>query len=165
GAGDYNLYRYCHNDPVNRSDPTGLWSPQAHDKILEYALRDRLSKQDIAALQRASREFDKATQGVKDAYKHSMRERGESIQSALAKRDQFVNDSLKQARAAHQAGDHAGALKKLGEGLHPLMDSSSPMHTDASGNPKEWAGFLRSGWGHSPTDFIGKETSNQLTPS
>jgi RHS repeat-associated protein len=24
GAGDYNLYRYCHNDPVNKSDPTGL---------------------------------------------------------------------------------------------------------------------------------------------
>jgi len=25
-AGDYNLYRYCHNDPVNKSDPTGLTS-------------------------------------------------------------------------------------------------------------------------------------------
>jgi RHS repeat-associated protein len=25
-AGDYNLYRYCHNDPVNRSDPMGLSS-------------------------------------------------------------------------------------------------------------------------------------------
>jgi RHS repeat-associated protein len=24
GAGDYNLYRYCHNDPINRSDPMGL---------------------------------------------------------------------------------------------------------------------------------------------
>jgi RHS repeat-associated protein len=23
-AGDYNLYRYCHNDPVNHSDPTGM---------------------------------------------------------------------------------------------------------------------------------------------
>src|SRR5438045_3736522 len=23
-AGDYNLYRYCHNDPINRSDPLGL---------------------------------------------------------------------------------------------------------------------------------------------
>ncbi len=26
-AGDYNLYRYCHNDPINKTDPTGLyWS-------------------------------------------------------------------------------------------------------------------------------------------
>jgi uncharacterized protein RhaS with RHS repeats len=24
GADDYNLYRYCHNDPVNRNDPMGL---------------------------------------------------------------------------------------------------------------------------------------------
>ncbi len=24
GAGDYNLYRYCHNDPVNRNDPFGF---------------------------------------------------------------------------------------------------------------------------------------------
>jgi RHS repeat-associated protein len=24
-AGDYNLYRYCHNDPINKSDPTGLY--------------------------------------------------------------------------------------------------------------------------------------------
>jgi RHS repeat-associated protein len=24
GAGDYNLYRYCHNDPINSTDPTGL---------------------------------------------------------------------------------------------------------------------------------------------
>src|SRR5207247_511672 len=34
GAGDYNLYRYCHNDPVNRSDPTGLvdetWTRQMY---------------------------------------------------------------------------------------------------------------------------------------
>jgi RHS repeat-associated protein len=36
-AGDYNLYRYCHNDPVNKSDPTGLMpdalvsEPEARD--------------------------------------------------------------------------------------------------------------------------------------
>jgi RHS repeat-associated protein len=26
-AGDYNLYRYCHNDPVNKTDPMGLVPP------------------------------------------------------------------------------------------------------------------------------------------
>jgi RHS repeat-associated protein len=26
-AGDYNLYRYCHNDPINKSDPFGLVPP------------------------------------------------------------------------------------------------------------------------------------------
>jgi hypothetical protein len=26
-AGDYNIYRYCHNDPVNRTDPFGLGPP------------------------------------------------------------------------------------------------------------------------------------------
>ena len=33
-AGDYNLYRYCHNDPVNRSDPFGLLEADNEDKKL-----------------------------------------------------------------------------------------------------------------------------------
>jgi RHS repeat-associated protein len=41
-AGDYNIYRYCHNDPVNRSDPFGLGpdeemltsDPVARDEII-----------------------------------------------------------------------------------------------------------------------------------
>jgi RHS repeat-associated protein len=31
-AGDYNLYRYCHNDPVNKSDPFGLLEADHEDK-------------------------------------------------------------------------------------------------------------------------------------
>jgi RHS repeat-associated protein len=34
GAGDYNLYRYCHNDPVNKSDPFGLLEADHEDKEL-----------------------------------------------------------------------------------------------------------------------------------
>ncbi|MGI8820018.1 MAG: RHS repeat-associated core domain-containing protein [Chthoniobacterales bacterium] len=39
-AGDYNLYRYCHNDPVNRNDPFGLdttvvWSNEGNRDLHE----------------------------------------------------------------------------------------------------------------------------------
>ncbi len=34
GAGDYNLYRYCHNDPVNRNDPTGMQEAADDEEIL-----------------------------------------------------------------------------------------------------------------------------------
>jgi RHS repeat-associated protein len=32
-AGDYNLYRYCHNDPVNRTDPFGLAPVEIADDV------------------------------------------------------------------------------------------------------------------------------------
>ena len=41
------------------------------------------------------------------------------------------------------------AIKLLGIAVHPIMDWSSPMHTDPRGNPIEWRG-ITSGWGHSP---------------
>jgi len=78
GAGDYNLYRYCHNDPVNRSDPTGL--SFIVDKIDESLWRkvkaelrrdpdqrkiiDRLDRKDIIV--RVWSVQDKFTQAVFD---------------------------------------------------------------------------------------------------
>jgi RHS repeat-associated protein len=50
-AGDYNLYRYCHNDPVNKSDPTGLIEEEAEDKIEEEV---------ESVEQRNQRELDRA---------------------------------------------------------------------------------------------------------
>ena len=144
----------------------GLWSPEAHDKILANALKDRFSKDDLKAVQQASREFDKATQAAKDANKHAMRLAGQSPADAKAETQRFVNDKLSQAGAAQQAGDHAGALKNFGEAVHPIMDSSSPMHTNADGNPKPYYGIISGLLGHSPSDLIGgRETSRELTPS
>src|SRR5256714_14773691 len=58
GAGDYNLYRYCHNDPVNHSDPMGLysmgtgWSPEQWKKF------DQAQQAAAARLEKASAKMD-----------------------------------------------------------------------------------------------------------
>jgi RHS repeat-associated protein len=47
-AGDYNLYRYCHNDPINHTDPTGLdlridsYDPQEYAAL--QAVIDRVAQ-------------------------------------------------------------------------------------------------------------------------
>jgi RHS repeat-associated protein len=38
-AGDYNLYRYCHNDPINKTDPFGL-APGDPFTFIQDAVRD-----------------------------------------------------------------------------------------------------------------------------
>src|SRR2546430_1926798 len=43
GAGDYNLYRYCHNDPVNRSDPFGF-EEDSKENLEKRAAIDRIAK-------------------------------------------------------------------------------------------------------------------------
>src|SRR5205085_11609340 len=46
GPGDYNLYRYCHNDPVNKNDPFGLagkvYSGGESDWATNYNPTDRI---------------------------------------------------------------------------------------------------------------------------
>ena len=56
-AGDYNLYRYCHNDPVNRSDPMGLtwadlmaWQRGGLGTVTEQSETIRIQQRATAAM-------------------------------------------------------------------------------------------------------------------
>lgn len=162
--GGINVYAYVENSPANSNDPAGLWSPRAHDKILDHALSGCASPSDIRALQAASRDFDKRTGGpIGFAPLHSMRAPYQSPQQALSIRDGFIQQTLSNAGAAQQAGIHGVAMILLGEAVHPIMDSTSPIHMDSNGNPLPWGNLSNlADYFHSPGDYWGDETSNML---
>jgi nucleoside-specific outer membrane channel protein Tsx len=57
-------------------------------------------------------------------------------------------------------------LYLLAAAAHPIMDSSSPHHTDSNGEPKTWDFKWwnpATWWGHSPNERIGSETKEELT--
>jgi hypothetical protein len=94
-----------------------------------------------------------------------MRSAGQSVEEAKRLRDEFVLNTLKQARNSFDAGNKRQALVLFGEAIHPVMDYSSSLHTDQDGNPIEWKGLHHtSSWAHSPFEFWGKETAKSITP-
>jgi RHS repeat-associated protein len=165
-GGNANLYGYVDNSPTNADDPLGLWSPAAHDKILDHALSGCATPSDIKAIQDASKDFDRRTGGGRGfSPVHSMRARWETPQQALAIRDGFTQQTISQASDAQQAGIHGQAMALLGEAVHPTMDSTSLLHVDSNGNPLLWDAVWGNFWNdvfHSPWDFWGAETSNML---
>jgi RHS repeat-associated protein len=161
-GGGLNTYGYALANPLAWTDPLGLFSPGAHDYILLAAFEHVLSPADIARLQQSSREFDKEHQAANESFMHSMAQEGEALAEAVRRRNEFINRTLDEARCLAEAGDRNAALDLLGHAAHPIMDWSSPMHTNPDGTPRVW----NPSWpfGHSPTDFIGNETIHDVTP-
>ncbi len=139
------------------------WSPGAHDSILNHALTGKARSNIIDKLKGYNRTFDSHTQSASDSHMHSMRESSKSVEEAISARDDFINLRINAARAAALYGDLEGALDLLAQALHPVMDYSSPMHTDLNGTPKIWRGIIRDGWGHSPNDLHGNERNVDIT--
>jgi RHS repeat-associated protein len=158
----FNRYAYANNSPYVFVDPDGRWSAKAHDALIRFALITKISEADIDRIQAASRYFDKRTQDPESAHKHSMAREGQDAGDAKKMRDYFVQNNLNIAKRFADNGHRNAALGVFGQAIHPVMDSSSPEHTDADGNPRQWRG-LEDAFGHSPIDWIGSETSRDIS--
>lgn len=141
-GGGMNWYAAFGNNPVSNTDPLGLWNTLGHNSILVEAFSPtgaapfNLTPAEGAILRAASVRVDQ-DQGTANSFMHAMRAPGQTVAQAAALYDGFLADRQTQAVALARAGDRAGALNVLGEGMHALMDSTSPAHEGF----QEWAGL------------------------
>jgi RHS repeat-associated protein len=57
-AGDYNLYRYCHNDPLDFTDPMGLGIDNPPAPIQQWAAQLAAKRQDLVERAQSTHEMD-----------------------------------------------------------------------------------------------------------
>jgi RHS repeat-associated protein len=151
--GGVNVYGFVNNNPIEKIDPNGLWSPEAHDYLLDYAFRTRqdVSFEKIRIMQAASRALDVATATDDKASNiHSMRMYGQTQDQARRARDAWVWNLILAAKKLRKECKERKAHELLGKAFHTIMDSTSPEHVDEEGNLRLWYSVLYNGLGHSP---------------
>jgi RHS repeat-associated protein len=161
--GGANLYAYAMNSPVTWNDPSGLWSPAAHDVLFQEGLQGVASPADIAALQAASREFDERTGlPVSTAHMHCMARPGQNPDEARRWAENFIEQGIRTARNLAAGGNRPGALRELAEAMHTMQDCTSPEHVDEQGRCRVWDPRSASALRHSKWEFQGNERVIQL---
>jgi len=167
-AGGLNLYGFAGGDPVNFSDPFGLWDFPTHRRIIMQALVKTGELADIHELQDDAEAFDKRTQSPDLSYMHAMARPGMNAQSEANLTENFITGNLKLARRLEQNHDHHAAMQSLAVAMHAMMDKTSPWHRTPDGSPITWHGSLgdhlahRGEWGATPSKEQQEQMNRQL---
>jgi RHS repeat-associated protein len=132
-GGSYSLYNYAGARALLFSDPLGLWGTDAHHAILHYAFPD-LPGAYLDRVMAGSDSVDSILNQFGDTnYMHAMRGKNETPEDARRKACDFVNMHMQQYQRLMKLSNVASvfrveAYEQLGMALHPIMDSTSPMH-------------------------------------
>jgi hypothetical protein len=123
-----------------------------HEKIIDMAfgpggVGPQLSDTERTWLKKASSGVDSIWPGqaAKNAYQHSMRAPGQSVEEAQKLSADFIRRNLENA-VGFEIESHRIAFDFLGKGMHTIADSYSPQHQGA----QEWCGLSPTCW---PSDY------------
>jgi RHS repeat-associated protein len=132
-------YLYCQNNPINKSDPMGLWDKETHDWFIDL-LFPVMSEKDKSFIKQGSALIDEVYQAPEYAFMHAMRngnDKNQSVEDARKLMMGFVDDTLDLAKKMRCRGLYSVYYLDLGMALHPLMDATSPLHMGF----QEWKGY------------------------
>lgn len=172
--GGINLYGYAADDPINRSDPTGLWSPWVHETLFRNVLRGFFNADQIQAVVDQSKSQDRYDPGRSNLAAHHLRAPGDSPVQAMAAFNAYINREIMLARGYHLNGDDDSARMHFANAGHGIADAYSPMHRDPNGDPREYhssgdsdlnALYDAISQGHSPWEGKGHEDMEALIAS
>ena len=125
-----NYYAYGLNNPYRYIDHDGRWPEEVHNRIIQVAFSEgkyRLPPHLRQAMEMGSVHVDK-DQSKEGSYKHAMRAPGQTSQEAERLMNSFIEQKIKEYKDLMSQGRTGEAYFRLGEAMHPIMDSTSPSH-------------------------------------
>jgi RHS repeat-associated protein len=156
---------FVQNRTLALVDSVGLWSPNAHHFMIDFALAGRVKPAFLQLVKEGSDWVDsKWNQAFSPAHWHYLREEGQTRENALALWTLFVDDNLLEAQRLASLGLCREALDRLGRAVHGLNDWSSPVHRDSDGLPMLWKADINhpNFWRHSPSDNRGEDRTADI---
>jgi len=126
----WNRYSYTLNNPLAYIDHNGKWSTEIHERIIDMAFKG-WSEKNIKIIKQASKDMDNPLYGGQNedrSYQHAMKARKESSTAAEQRMRVYVLEKVNEARTKYKEGKIDEGVYAFGEGLHTLMDWTSPAH-------------------------------------
>ena len=162
-GGGINAYVYVVNNPLKWVDSLGLWSQEAHNAIIQAAFPG-LAPNLIRAVQQGSLAVDDPFGQAGDPAPHAMRWPDEPVSSARDRYCKLITQNFADFLANRNSSVGAlrvGAYRALGRALHPIMDSTSPVHRGFH----PWSINNISQWSVHGTGSRTREDVKDLTPA